>query len=57
MVSFGNRVLLILNCYNLVTRECLCNGTWGPDPCQTTLSIAEDLVSVYKSGHCPDFKI
>ena len=31
---------------SIVTRECLCNGTWGPNPCQASISQVEMLVSV-----------
>ena len=29
-----------------VTRVCRCNGTWSPNPCQASISQAEQLVSV-----------
>ena len=30
--------------YIVGTRECYCNGTWGPEPCQVTIGQVEKLV-------------
>ena len=30
--------------YIVGTRECYCNGTWGPEPCQATIGQVKKLV-------------
>ena len=30
--------------YIVGTRECYCNGTWGPEPCQATIEQVKKLV-------------
>ena len=43
--------------YIVGTRECYCNGTWGPEPCQVTIGQVKKLVCAMSQFLQPFVKI